>query len=68
VPLIREDVNEARIAQFVDALSKVVNEETNLYLTGGAAAVIYGWRPSTADIDAADFRKRVEFVQSGQDR
>lgn len=32
-------------------LGPVAREETTLYLTGGATAVIEGWRPSTVDVD-----------------
>lgn len=33
------------------ALGRVGNEPTTLYLTGGATAVLEGWRASTVDVD-----------------
>ena len=32
-------------------LGRVAREETTLYLTGGATAVLEGWRTSTVDVD-----------------
>lgn len=33
------------------ALGKAARESTSVYLTGGATAVLHGWRASTIDID-----------------
>ncbi len=32
-------------------LGRIAREETTLYLTGGATAVLEGWRASTVDVD-----------------
>jgi hypothetical protein len=40
-----------RIREFLRALSAEVERETRLYFTGGATAVLYGWRPYTIDLD-----------------
>jgi hypothetical protein len=40
-----------RLRRFLSALSKEAHEETALYLTGGATAVLLGWRDSTVDAD-----------------
>lgn len=33
------------------ALAEVAREDVTLYLTGGATAVVEGWRPTTIDVD-----------------
>jgi hypothetical protein len=40
-----------RIREFLRALSREAEREARLYLTGGATAVLYGWRPYTIDLD-----------------
>jgi hypothetical protein len=40
-----------RLRRFLSALSEEAHEETALYLTGGATAVLLGWRDSTVDAD-----------------
>jgi hypothetical protein len=40
-----------RLRRFLSALSEEAYEETALYLTGGATAVLLGWRDSTVDAD-----------------
>jgi len=40
-----------RIRAFMSALALEADQETCLYLTGGACAVLIGWRPTTIDVD-----------------
>jgi hypothetical protein len=40
-----------RLRRFLSALAREVHEDTVLYLTGGATAVLLGWRDSTVDAD-----------------
>jgi Nucleotidyltransferase of unknown function (DUF6036) len=40
-----------RLRRFLSALSRETQEETALYLTGGATAVLLGWRDTTVDAD-----------------
>ena len=40
-----------RIRRLLQALGREAREETALYLTGGATAVLLGWRESTVDAD-----------------
>lgn len=40
-----------RLRRFLTELSRAAHEETALYLTGGATAVLLGWRDSTVDAD-----------------
>jgi hypothetical protein len=48
---MRPPVDEARIREFARALAEVARQPTRIYLTGGATAVIEGWRESTVDVD-----------------
>ena len=48
---MRNLADEARIDQFMRALGRAAKSEGRVYLTGGATAVLHGWRESTIDID-----------------
>lgn len=37
----------------MDALGRAASAEGRVYLTGGATAVLSGWRPTTVDVDLA---------------
>lgn len=47
---MRDLADEARIEQFMRALGRVAQIDGRVYLTGGATAVLYGWRQSTIDV------------------
>jgi hypothetical protein len=40
-----------RIRRFMTALAVKATRQARLYFTGGATAVLLGWRPSTIDVD-----------------
>lgn len=40
-----------QVERFMRALGQVVRHPTRVYLTGGASAVLLGWRETTIDID-----------------
>ena len=40
-----------RIQQFMKALGREADRPAHVDLTGGATAVLYGWRESTIDVD-----------------
>ena len=40
-----------RIRQFMRALGEEADADARIYMTGGATAVLHGWRSSTIDID-----------------
>lgn len=40
-----------RIRRFMRALGEEADADARIYLTGGATAVLHGWRTSTIDID-----------------
>ncbi len=48
---MRPPADEARIRLLARELGRAAREETALYLTGGATAVLEGWRPTTIDVD-----------------
>lgn len=48
---MRELADSTRIEQFMRELGKAVRVDGRVYLTGGATAVLYGWRDTTIDVD-----------------
>jgi Nucleotidyltransferase of unknown function (DUF6036) len=48
---VREAADAERIERLARELGQVVPPGTRMYLTGGATAVLEGWRKSTVDID-----------------
>jgi hypothetical protein len=48
---MRPPVDEARLRELARRLGRVAVGPTRIYLTGGASAVLEGWRDSTIDID-----------------
>src|ERR1700712_1851960 len=48
---MRPPVDVERIRALATVLARATRTETVLYLTGGATAVIEGWRASTVDVD-----------------
>jgi hypothetical protein len=48
---MRPPVDDDRLRELARRLGRIATSPTRLYLTGGATAVIEGWRPSTVDVD-----------------
>ncbi len=48
---MRDLADESHIDQFMRALGRAASSEGRVYLTGGATAVLHGWRESTIDVD-----------------
>jgi hypothetical protein len=48
---VRPPVDEPRLRELARRLRRAARGPTRIYLTGGATAVLEGWRSSTADID-----------------
>jgi len=44
-------IDQERLRGFMRALGNAARSESRVYLTGGASAVLMGWRPSTIDVD-----------------
>lgn len=50
---MRALADAARIQRFMRALGAAADDEATAYLTGGATAVLFGWRETTIDVDLA---------------
>jgi len=48
---MRRLADAERIRAFMDAVGRAAKKEIRLYFTGGATAVLSGWRTSTIDVD-----------------
>lgn len=48
---MRRPVDAERVRRFMKELGEEADREGRLYFTGGATAVLLGWRPSTIDVD-----------------
>ncbi len=48
---MREVATADRIRDFTRAVAAEADEDTRVYFTGGATAVLLGWRPTTIDVD-----------------
>lgn len=48
---MRELADAARVRAFMEALAAETRERARAYVTGGATAVLLGWRTSTIDVD-----------------
>jgi hypothetical protein len=48
---MRPPVDVARIREFAHRLGRVAPGRVRIYVTGGATAVLEGWRASTIDVD-----------------
>lgn len=48
---MRSLADAARIETFLRALGREARAPAAVYLTGGATAVLHGWRPTTLDVD-----------------
>jgi hypothetical protein len=48
---VRELADAERIRRFISALGAEAEEEGRAYFTGGATAVLHGWRATTIDVD-----------------
>ena len=48
---MRELVTVPRIREFMRRLGEVARNETRIFVTGGATAVLFGWRETTVDVD-----------------
>jgi hypothetical protein len=48
---VRELADAQRIREFMRSLGAAANEDADVYFTGGATAVLIGWRSTTIDVD-----------------
>lgn len=60
---MRELVDSSRIERFMRELGRTVDVDGRVYLTGGATAVLHGWRDTTIDIDIKLIPDRDEILR-----
>jgi hypothetical protein len=60
---MRELADSNRIERFMQELGRAVEVEGRVYLTGGATAVLYGWRATTIDVDIKLIPDRDEILR-----
>ena len=53
-----------RLSRFMRAFGDAAREDTRVYFTGGASAVLLGWRPSTIDVDMVFEPERDELFRA----
>jgi hypothetical protein len=61
---MREAADLNRIQQFMRVLGNEARGETRVYFTGGATAVLHGWRASTLDVDVKIVPERDELFRA----
>jgi hypothetical protein len=61
---MRRRADRQRIDRFTTELGRLAKEPTTVYLSGGATAVVYGWRLSTIDIDLRLEPERDELLRA----
>ena len=54
----------ARIRRLMQALGAAATAEARVYFTGGATAVLEGWRPTTVDVDLLIVPDRDEILRA----
>jgi hypothetical protein len=60
---MRELADSTQIERFMRELGRAARAEGRVYLTGGATAVLYGWRDSTVDVDIKLIPDRDELLR-----
>lgn len=60
---MRKIADSERIRSFMRALGAEAKKPTRVYFTGGATAVLLGWRSSTIDVDIRIFPERDELLR-----
>jgi len=60
---MRELADSTRIEQFMRELGRAVDVDGRVYLTGGATAVLHGWRDTTIDVDIKPIPDRDEILR-----
>jgi hypothetical protein len=61
---MRELTGRESLARFMRALGAAARESTRVYFTGGATAVLLGWRETTIDIDVELVPDRDELLRA----
>lgn len=48
---MRRKLDREKLDQFLHAIAAATDQTTRVYLTGGATAILLGWRDTTIDVD-----------------
>ena len=64
---MRERLTGERLREFMRALARETNTEGRVYITGGASAVLLGWRENTLDIDLKFVPEHDRFLRAISD-
>jgi len=60
---MRELADSTRIERFMSELGRTVRVDSRVYFTGGATAVLQGWRETTIDVDIKLIPDRDEILR-----
>ena len=61
---MRQVAEAGRIRRFMAALGEAALDDARVYLTGGASAVLQGWRSTTLDVDIEIVPDRDELLRA----
>lgn len=61
---MREIADAGRVRALMRALGAATSSEATVYLTGGASAVLHGWRASTIDADIKILPERNDLMRA----
>jgi hypothetical protein len=61
---MRRLIERERLEAFMRAVGRAARSDTRVYLTGGASAVLLGWRQSTIDVDLEIRPERDEILRA----
>lgn len=61
---MRPPIQIDRLREFMAALGRETSGSGRIYFTGGATALLYGWRPMTVDIDLKADPEPARFFES----
>jgi hypothetical protein len=61
---VRRLAEAERLERFLRSLGEAAHEPARVYLTGGASAVLLGWRPATIDVDLTLVPERDELLRA----
>lgn len=67
--MTRGMITKETLRKFMEAVGRVLKKEATLYLTGGATAILYGFRHGTIDVDiAGDMDELFSLIPSLKER
>lgn len=61
---MRHLTDDQRLRRFMEAVGAEARGETRVYFTGGASAILVGWRAATVDVDIKMVPERAEILRA----